>query len=131
MHIWQKVLNECVEWHIDTFEEDKCTFESQLLKLEEEIREASEAALEGVDEYIEELVDVLIVSYVLSVRYKSELGAYVFTTVHSEIQSKCPQYYNKIEKAIENKLERNKRRTWIFIDGKYHHTKENTTNVIQ
>ena len=36
-HIWKEILDSAVHWHMDTFKE--CTFESQLVKLEEELNE--------------------------------------------------------------------------------------------
>lgn len=129
-HIWQKVFDEVLQWHKATFEESKCTFASQLLKLEEELRELENATIDGVDAFLEETVDVLIVSYVLHHRYKSEIGRTVFANIETDVQTHCPEMYSKIEQLVREKLEVNKRRMWVFENGKYHHVEE-ITNVIQ
>lgn len=129
-HIWQKVFDEVLQWHKATFEESKCTFASQLLKLEEELRELENATIDGVDAFLEETVDVLIVSYVLHHRYKSEIGRTVFAYIEADVQMHCPEMYSKIEQLVREKLEINKRRMWVFENGKYHHVEE-ITNVVQ
>lgn len=129
-HVWQKIFDEVLKWHKETFEEDKCTFESQLLKLEEELKELETATEDGVDAFLEETVDVLIVSYVLDKRYNSQIGATVFANIEYDIQSHAPEMYAKIEQLVHEKLEINKKRIWVFENGKYHHV-EVITDVVQ
>lgn len=131
-HIWNEVLDDCLKWHRETFSEDKCSHESQLLKLNEELKEMREALEKekSFDNYIKEVVDVLIVSYVLSVRYEDEVGAFVFSEVEKNITLHWPELKPKIRDAIKEKLEVNKKRFWIFEDGKYHHMEE-VKNALQ
>ena len=130
-HIWKEILDNAVHWHMDTFKE--CTLESQLVQLEEELNELKdviETEGEGVDRYVEEVVDVLIVSYVLAIRFNSEVGGFVFSEMEYNLISEYPQLAKKVKKALENKMNINKNRTWVFENGKYHHV-EVATNVVQ
>ena len=130
-HIWKEILDSAVHWHMDTFKE--CTFESQLVKLEEELNELKdviEAEGEGVDRYIEEVVDVLIVSYVLAIRFNSELGGFVFSEMEHNLISEYPVLAKRVKKALEDKMEINRNRIWVFENGKYHHV-EVATNAVQ
>lgn len=128
-HIWYDVLNEILEWHKETFAEDKCTHASQLLKLDEEMREMREEVAKG-HSYSEEVVDVLIVSYVLSKRYNCEVGSFVFSTIEGMIRDQFPELYPLINSDLRKKLKVNKSRFWIFKDGKYHHVEE-ISNAVQ
>lgn len=130
-HIWKKILDNAVRWHIDTFKE--CTFESQLVKLEEELNELKDVVEiegEGVDRYVEEVVDVLIVSYVLAIRFNSEVGGFVFSEMEHNLISEYPKLAKRVKKALEDKMKINRNRIWVFENGKYHHV-EVATNVVQ
>ena len=97
------MIEEIVEWHKKTFPD--ATFESQILKLEEELFEYNKS----YDE--EELADVLIVSIVLAKRFKSQIGYDIFA-----------YYYDKCcDELIIEKMKINKKRTWHKVNGVYRH----------
>ena len=102
-----------VAWHKKTFPD--CTFESQLLKLDEEIKEVIESRQHGrlADSY-DEVADLYIVATVLAKRYKSALGRYFVGVVH---EFPVPNLQTRIDK----KMEINKKRVWVKVRGVYHH----------
>ena len=103
-----KITDEIAEWHKATFPD--ATFESQILKLEEEIREFYTCY-----DNEEELADILIVSIVLAHRFKSEIGIEIFASFFD--------YENpdRMDKLIKKKMEINRGRTWVKVDGVYRH----------
>lgn len=101
-----------VAWHTKTFPD--CTFESQLLKLDEEIKEVVASKLEGRIATYEEIADVYIVSVVLAKRYKSAIGKYFVSLVQ---EYPVPNLAVRVEK----KMEINKKRVWVKIKGVYRH----------
>ena len=98
-----------IKWHKQTFPD--CTYESQLLKLEEELEEYKEARKPYK---ITELADIYIVSLVLMDRFESLIGSHIF------------EWADKIFKiigydAVKEKFEANKDRVWIIDRGVYRH----------
>ena len=102
-----------VAWHKKTFPD--CTIESQLLKLDEEIKEVVASRKEGrIADTYEEIADVYIVSVVLAKRYKSAIGKYFVNLVKEYPVPNLPV-------RVEKKMEINKKRVWVKIRGVYRH----------
>lgn len=106
----EKLNSEIVEWHKKTFPD--CTHESQLLKLDEELKEVAECVLKSESSQ-EELADAYIVALVLAKRYRSTIGGY-FVGLYSA--KKTVLWEN-----VKKKMEINKRRKWHKVNGVYRH----------
>lgn len=102
-----------VAWHKKTFPD--CTYESQLLKLDEELNEVVEAQWNGlIEQSYDELADIYIVSKVLKERFNSIIGAYFIGLLN---EHPCPE----LSKRVDRKMDRNKKRTWQKVNGVYRH----------
>ena len=102
-----------VEWHKNTFPD--ATLESQLLKLDEELKEVVDAQRNGEKEKsYDELADVYIVSLVLAKRFDSTTGKYFLGLLE---EHPAPESLKRVEK----KMEINAKRKWIKKDGVYRH----------
>ena len=97
-------FNDIVNWHKETF--PNCTLDSQKKKFCEEYIEY----LESKDP--EELADLCIVGLVLS-------GRYGFVGCDQIAWQELNQI--DINYWIDKKMEKNSKRTWIFVDGVYRH----------
>lgn len=86
-----------IEWHKKTF--PNATLESQLLKVESELREVRE------NPSLEEWADVFISSKALYMRFGSEIGFLVNDIVKLTIPD--------IDKAVEEKMKKNRERSWV------------------
>ena len=109
----KKLDCDIVAWHKRAFPD--ATLGSQLLKLEEEIREVTEAKSRGdTDHANKEMADVYIVSVVLDKRFDSVIGRYFLwlTNAHP---------IPRLKELVEYKMEINKSRNWICKDGVYRH----------
>ena len=104
---------EITEWHKKTFPD--VTMQELLLKLEEELAELFDAInvkAEITEQAMEEQADVYIVSVALMERFNSRIGLHFYSM----------DYTNKeLMKAVRNKMEINKQRTWHKVDGQYRH----------
>lgn len=100
-----------VDWHIKTFPD--ADLPSQLMKLEEELKEFYEAIHKKDNKSIrQELADVYIVCIVLRNRYKSYVGLYI---LHHFFFS------DKTMKCVYKKMDINVQRTWVKVNGVYRH----------
>lgn len=102
-----------VKWHKETFPD--ATKESQLLKLEEEIREVLEARRKNdLALLYEELSDVYIVCVTLDKRYDSYIGKF-FLLVFDELGI-------DVSRGAEEKMKVNCSRNWVKNEkGTYRH----------
>lgn len=101
-----------VEWHKKTFPD--ADLPSQLMKLEEELKEFYEATkLTDHDSIMQEIADIYIVSVVLARRYHSRIGVkYLKDFGFSDVQ---------IIEYVSNKMDKNVNRKWCKINGVYRH----------
>lgn len=97
-----------VEWHKKTFPD--ADLHSQLMKLEEELKEYKEAYNDIKKR--QELADVYIVCLVLRKRYKSYIGLFILQ--HFFISDRTMEY-------VYAKMDVNSKRTWVKINGVYRH----------
>ena len=105
-----------VEWHKKTFPD--CTYESQLAKLDEELKEVVEAQRNRlIENSFDELANVYIVSTVLKERFNSTIGAY-FTLLLNE--HPVPSLFERVDR----KMDANQKRTWHKVNGVYRHKEE-------
>lgn len=106
----QKFLEEYVEWQTKAM--PLCTKESQFLKVEEELEEFLES------NSIEELVDVVMASIILGVRFNSPVAFFIVDKLFEQTFDD----EELLDKFIE-KFEINKKRTWVFNERTktYHH----------
>ncbi len=102
-----------VEWHKKTFPD--CTYESQLAKLDEELKEVSEAQKKGNYEHsFDEQADVYIVATVLKERFNSAIAKYFLAW---EDGWQTPFLFERVDR----KMELNQKRTWCKLNGVYRH----------
>lgn len=102
-----------VEWHKKTFPD--CTYESQLLKLDEELNEVSEAQNKGNYEHsFDELADVYIVATVLKERFNSTIGVYFIELLEGD---PVPFLFERVDR----KMDLNSKRVWHKVNGVYRH----------
>lgn len=101
------------QWHKKTFD---CDYNSQLLKLCEEVRESYVEKGKNKQRWIEELADVSIAAAALDLRFKRHLGALVNDYIRFLPEA------DEIMTARDAKMEINKNRSWEFWDGVYRHT---------
>lgn len=102
-----------VAWHKKTFPD--CTFESQLAKLDEELKEVVDAQRNGEKEKsYDELADVYIVSLVLAKRFNSTTGKYFLGLLN---EHPAPESL----KRVDRKMDINAKRTWCKVNGVYRH----------
>lgn len=102
-----------VEWHKKTFPD--CTYESQLAKLDEELKEVVDAQRNRLIEHsYDELADVYIVSLTLAKRFESTLGKYFIGLLN---EHPAPESL----KRVEFKMDINQKRTWQKVNGVYRH----------
>lgn len=105
--------DEILEWHKKTF--PKADIKSQLLKLDEELKEVVDAHKNGeTEKAYDELADVYIVSLVLEKRFNSTIGAYFIGLLQ---EHPAPE----LMKRVKNKMKINKKRTWHEENGVYRH----------
>lgn len=102
-----------IEWHKKTFPD--ATLTSQLMKLEEELREAIVARKhETTDKMLDELTDAYIVATSLVGRFDSAVGAFflMFVKAHP---------IPGLKERVDKKMEINAKRKWVFKNGVYRH----------
>lgn len=101
------------EWHKITFPE--ATLESQLLKLDEELKEvvAAQRAREFEHSY-NELADVYIVACSLKIRFNSTIGSYFVGLIEEKLSP-------NLQARIDKKMDENLKRKWEFKNGVYRH----------
>ena len=100
------------EWSKEVFPD--LTYEMQIKKLEEELREVSRA--ENTDRWLEELADVYIVSAILWGRFERKIGRMSLSWLED-----FPEY-QKIRESADSKMIINRKRDWhINQNGVYHH----------
>lgn len=115
----EQLKSEIVEWHKKALPE--CTFEGELLKLDEELSELIADQRAGrIEQSHEELADVYIVSLVLAKRYKSNIGKYFVGLIE---EHPAPHLLDNVSR----KLEINKKRSWHMVNGVFRH-KERSEN---
>lgn len=100
---------EIIKWHKATFPD--VDLKSQKLKFLEEYREY----LESGD--IMELADMLIVNFVLISRFN-------FMGFVDIIKAEALPFYQDVLKAVDLKMEINKKRKWHNVRGVYRHKEE-------
>ena len=114
-----ELAGEIAEWHKQTFPD--ASEDGQVLKLSEEFTELFEAEKEDDEAaYWKETADIVIVSGVLFVRYKNELGRFIFDRIMDILymSMSMPIVLN----AVKTKMEINRRRKWVKLpDGRYKH----------
>lgn len=101
-----------VSWHKKTFPD--ITMGELLLKLEEELRELSDAKWKDGFNLMEESADVYIVSCALYYRFNSKTGLHFLSLLDGlphEVKTKI----------VSDKLSKNKKRKWHKVDGVYRH----------
>lgn len=110
----EEELKKVTQWHKKTFPNaDKA---GQLLKLEEELKEAKQSQTEK--EAYKELADVFIVLAGLD-RFKSFIGGTLYGLLCDEINS---QEKKALLKAIREKMKINRARKWDKLkDGRFKH----------
>ena len=102
-----------VDWHKKTFPD--CTYESQLAKLDEELKEVVEAQRNGEKEKsYDEVADVYIVSTVLKERFNSTIGKHFIGLLN---EYPAPE----LSKRVDRKMDINAKRTWHKVNGVYRH----------
>lgn len=112
------LLFEIREWHEKQFPDATC--QDQLLKLEEELVEYSNAPT--MEERYKEFADVLIVCAGL-LRFPSMIGSHIRTQFILDYLFRNIDTQQAIFQALQAKLEKNKARTWTRLpDGRYKHT---------
>jgi NTP pyrophosphatase (non-canonical NTP hydrolase) len=105
-----------VAWHKKTFPD--CTFESQLAKLDEELKEVSDAQKKGnYEQSFDELADVYIVATVLKERFNSTIATYF---LEMEDAWQTPSLFERVDR----KMDTNQKRTWCKVNGVYRHKEE-------
>lgn len=109
-------LDEIVKWHEKNM--PGATLESQLLKLEEEFKELA-ACDPSSKEFGEELADVCICCMILSGRFKSVAGSYIYNTT----MDSAPEHMQAdLVKYICDKMDKNAARKWVETKpGYYRH----------
>lgn len=114
-----ELAGEIAEWHKQTFPD--ASEDGQVLKLSEEFTELFEAEKEDDEAaHWKETADIVIVSGVLFVRYKNELGRFIFDRIMDILymSTSMPIVLN----AVKTKMEINRRRKWVKLpDGRYKH----------
>lgn len=114
-----ELAGEIAEWHKQTFPD--ASEDGQVLKLSEEFTELFEAEKEDDEAaHWKETADIVIVSGVLFVRYKNELGRFIFDRIMDILymSTSMPIVLN----AVQTKMEINRRRKWVKLpDGRYKH----------
>ena len=106
-------IKSITEWHKRTFPET--TLESQLLKLDEELKEVVEAQrARNFEHSYNELVDVYIVACSLKERFNSTMGSYFVGLID---ENPSPNMQARIDK----KMDENLKRKWEFKNGVYRH----------
>lgn len=112
-HRLERTLEEIAAWHADTFPASNQA--GQLMKLEEELREYSEAEQEDKDK---ELADVVIVCAGLR-RWSSLIGQHMLAMVLAGANA---SQVNVLLDLIDDKMAKNRARVWkLDGEGKYHH----------
>ena len=105
-----------VEWHKKTFPDR--TYESQLAKLDEELKEVVEAQENGEKEKsYDERADVYIVSLVLAERFDSTVGLYFIGL----LEDYPPP---ELSKRVDRKMDINAKRVWNKVNGVYRHKED-------
>ena len=105
-----------VAWHKKTFPD--CTYESQLAKLDEELKEVVKAQRNRlIEQSYDELADVYIVSTVLKERFNSIIGTY-FIGLFNEYPAP------ELSKRVDRKMDINQKRTWKKVNGVYKHKED-------
>lgn len=117
-----ELAGEIAEWHKQTFPD--ASEDGQVLKLSEEFTELFEAEKEDDEAaHWKETADIVIVSGVLFVRYKNELGRFIFDRIMDILymSTSMPIVLN----AVKTKMEINRRRKWVKLpDGRYKHIED-------
>ena len=102
-----------VAWHKKTFPD--CSYESQLAKLDEELKEFVEAQRNRqIEHSYDELADVYIVSLTLAKRFDSTVGHYFLGLLE---EHPAPE----LSKRVDRKMEVNQKRTWYKVNCVYRH----------
>lgn len=138
-------MEDIINWHKETF--PKATLEGQKKKFEEEYKEFRAAAdKESPQETFEELADMYIVA-LGETRFSPACGLLSLTMIgkiitdpflenedieQSERLDGSAVFLAEVMKAVDKKMDANKKRKWTYKDGKYKHVKEDEkeeTNV--
>lgn len=102
-----------VEWHKKTFPD--CTYESQLAKLDEELKEVLDAERnKETEKSYDESADVYIVSLVLVKRFDSMVGRFFIGLLNKH---PVPE----LLKRVDCKMDTNQKRVWHKVNGVYRH----------
>lgn len=110
--VWQ--LLDVEEWNKRTFRD--ATLGGQLEKLEEEMTEFQKA--QNKEEATKELADIFIVLGGL-IRWNSRIGVFFENFYFDNLKTSALE---RISKAIEEKMEINRKRKWHKTgNGKFHH----------
>lgn len=126
--IEEDIAKDIVDWHKANM--PNATLESQLLKLEEELKELSTAAKKAANSKkfdaalqaaaFEETADVLICCIVLQERYNAAIGAVIANSTMSDDDRINYLVFTNIAK----KMIKNKARTWEEVKPGYYRHKE-------
>lgn len=111
------LINDILDWHKQAF--PYATLESQIAKLEEEIKEVDDS--NNMQEFYKELSDCYIVAIALKrwSDYASVLAFSKIRELEKDVTWGIPD--KSFEAMIVAKLEINKKRKWGLIDGVYRH----------
>lgn len=109
----KETIQSIIEWHTKTF--PNATLEGQLEKFKKERKEWLDS--EHTD--ISELADMFIVACGVA-RFDTIEAMFCFGRVDDNLTISVFQT-KELEKAIDKKMEINRKRKWNFQDGQYQH----------
>lgn len=108
------LMKDIAVWHKETFD---TTFEAQLIKLAEEVKEAHDAKTK--EEWHKEMADVVFVLSALIYRYDDMTSKAIYSTMWMVLEENDRR---AIKRELIAKFEKNKKRIWVKMpDGTYHH----------
>ena len=112
----KETIDTIIQWHKETFPD--ATLEGQLEKYQEEQREGVESDYAD----IKELADMFIVACGIA-RFDIFEGLFYMHDVYEwYLESQNIINFADLEKAIEEKMEKNRKRVWNkTAEGTYHH----------
>lgn len=108
----EHICSDIAQWHLSTFPETQLA--DQLLKLDEECREAIETDFND----ILELADVFIVSATLWKRFNAPIGMAFIQLMTGR------ENFHLLIKAVEDKMKINRNRVWKKVNNIYRHQEQ-------
>ena len=116
-----ETIESIMQWNKETF--PKTTLPEQMEKFWLEEGEINNA--KNNKERLLELADMIIVAYGLT-RFKNYLSFFIIAMIEIDrwiglIEIDIPNFYKKLQKAIDTKMAINRKRKWKKIKGEYRH----------